>query len=122
MQNPDATTAESSPPIPLHLVRKACTSLAEYLPGEIRHWQDFLAAVDQVRPWLGISADTWADATAQMGPCNAAIVTACILQRSDHIASPGANLRTLTRKSVTGSFTPGPMVMALLNQPSRQAA
>lgn len=110
------------PPIPLHLVRKACTSLADYAPDEIRHWRDFVGAVERIRPWLGISADTWSEAAAGLGSCNAAIVTACILQRSDHIASPGAYLRSLTRKAAAGSFSPGPMVMALLNAPSRQAA
>ncbi|MFV0361292.1 plasmid replication protein RepC [Tropicimonas sp.] len=121
-QEPASALAENDPPIPLHLVQKACSNLSEYLPEEIRHWRDFLGAVNQIRPWLGISAETWGEATTQMGHCNAAIVTACILQRADRIASPGAYLRTLTRKSAAGSFSPGPMVMALLNAPSRRAA
>jgi replication initiation protein RepC len=42
-------------------------------------------------------------------------VVAAMLQRISAISNPGGYLRSLTNKAATGAFSPGPMVMALLN-------
>ncbi len=57
-----------------------------------------------------------------MGLETAAITVACILQRFRDIKSPGGYLRALAGKATMGTFSPGPMVMALLNVPDLAAA
>ena len=64
---------------------------------------------------MGISPDAWTKAQQEMGPEVAAITLAAMLQRISEIKSPGGYLRALTRKATDGAFSPGPMVMALLN-------
>ncbi len=49
-----------------------------------------------------------------MGPENAAVTIACILERGGHINSPGGYLRDLTSKAKRGEFSLGPVLMALL--------
>ncbi|MNY81254.1 hypothetical protein D3C86_2227260 [compost metagenome] len=49
-----------------------------------------------------------------MGPENAAVAIACILERAGHINSAGGYLRDLTRRTELGEFSLGPMLMALL--------
>jgi replication initiation protein RepC len=74
---------------------------------------------------MGISTETWAEACESMGPEQAAVTVACILQRFDRIRSPGAYLRHLAGKARAQAFTPLPMVLALLtavNQPDELAA
>ncbi|MEO8530650.1 MAG: plasmid replication protein RepC [Deltaproteobacteria bacterium] len=101
--------------LPIFLVVKACPELRTYIADDIRHWSDLVAAARFLRPMLGISAEAWAEAEQAMGPSDAAIVLAAILQAGTKINSPGGYLRALSRKAQTGSFSPGPMIMALLN-------
>jgi replication initiation protein RepC len=49
-----------------------------------------------------------------MGAESASIVTACILENAERITSPGGYLRSLTLKARHHSFTPAPMLHALL--------
>ncbi len=111
-----------SPTIPLALVIKACPEISLYASDEVRSWRDLLAAAAFVRGMLGISEDAWLDACETMGRDVAAIVVACILERFDAIRSPGGYLRALCEKSAQGTFSPGPMVMALLSNTSERKA
>ncbi|MCO8146373.1 replication initiation protein RepC [Rhodovulum tesquicola] len=105
----------SSPPaLPLALVLKACPDILDYAPTAPRHWQELVALAGFVRGMMGISPDAWTEAQRDMGPEVAAITLAAILQRVSDIQSPGGYLRALSRKAADGSFSPGPMVMALL--------
>ena len=63
---------------------------------------------------LGVSPSAYQEACEVMGPENAAIAVACILERAEHITSPGGYLRDLTRKAARGEFGLGPMLMAAL--------
>jgi replication initiation protein RepC len=108
---------EQPPGLPLALVVKACRDIGDYAPDGIRRWDDLCRAADFVRGMMGISPDAWARAIAVMGHPTAAITLACILQRVEHIRSPGGYLRCLTGKAADGGFSPGPMVMALLQAP-----
>ena len=63
---------------------------------------------------LGISPSAYQDACDAMGPENAAITLACMLERSGHIQSAGGYLRDLTSKTRRGEFSLGPVLMALL--------
>lgn len=105
----------SSPPsLPLPLVLKACADILDYAPAPPRHWHELVGLAEFVRGMMGISADAWAEAQRVMGPEVAAVTVAAILQRASEIRSPGGYLRALSRKATEGGFSPGPMVMALL--------
>ncbi|MNE88376.1 hypothetical protein D3C80_1856800 [compost metagenome] len=67
-----------------------------------------------VRSMLGVSPSAYEEACNAMGPENAAVAMACILERSNFITSAGGYLRDLTRRSERGEFSLGPMLMALL--------
>jgi replication initiation protein RepC len=106
------------PKIPLHLVLAACPSLKTFYQGDIRHWHHLFDAACHVRPAMGISASAWEEAQRFMGPEQASIVVAAILERFADIRSPGGYLRALTSKAAAGEFSCGPMVMALMSRRS----
>ncbi|MFP4406806.1 replication initiation protein RepC [Rhodosalinus sp.] len=79
-----------------------------------RHWHHLVAVAGDLRGMMGISPDAWREAQQVMGPEVAAITLAGILQRVQHIRSPGGYLRALTEKAGRGAYSPGPMIMSLL--------
>ena len=105
---------------PLGMVLNACPDLIDYARHGITNWRDFLATVAVIRPMLGISPSAWEEAAEVMGESQAAIVIACILQRSSQIVSAGGYLRDLTRRAREGEFSVGPMLMALLSTKRRR--
>ena len=105
---------------PLGMVLNACPDIVDYAKGGIANWRDFLATAAVVRPMLGISPSAWEEAQAVMGDTQAAIVLACLLQRSSAIQSAGGYLRELTRKAGAGEFSLGPVLMAQLNARTRE--
>jgi replication initiation protein RepC len=112
----DQTRGAPEPTLPLGLVVKACPDIEPYAQGAIRHWPDLVNVAGFVRGMMGISPDAWTRAIKVMGPEVAAITVVSILQRISDIKNPGGYLRALTQKAETGGFSPGPMVMALLNK------
>ena len=105
---------------PLGMVLSACPDIVDYAKGGIGNWRDFLATAAVVRPMLGISPSAWEEAQAVMGDTQAAIVLACLLQRSSAIQSAGGYLRELTRKARAGEFSVGPVLMAQINARTRE--
>ena len=105
---------------PLGMVLSACPDIVDYAKGGISHWRDLLAAAAVVRGMLGISPSAWEEAQSVMGELQAAIVIACLLQRSATISSPGGYLRELTRKAGVGEFSLGPILMAQINARNRE--
>lgn len=103
----------------LGFVMQACTEIAEYAKGGISNWRDFLATAAVVRPMLGISPSAWEEAQTVMGEVQAAIVVACILERSATINSAGGYLRGLTTRAAAGEFSLGPILMAQINSKLR---
>lgn len=100
---------------PLSVVLRACPQISDYaVGGAISHWRELMAAAVVVRTMLGVSPSAYQQACEIMGPENAAVAMACVLERSEHITSPGGYLRDLTRRSEKGEFSLGPMLMALL--------
>ncbi len=100
---------------PLGMVLRACPQISDYaIGGTISHWRELMAAAVVVRTMLGVSRSAYQDACDIMGPENAAVAIACILERGGHITSPGGYLRDLTRRTEDGKFSLGPMLMALL--------
>jgi replication initiation protein RepC len=69
---------------------------------------------------LGISPSAWEEARTVMGEAEAAVVVACLLQRSPTIQSAGGYLRELTRKAGEGEFSLGPILMAQINAKDRE--
>jgi replication initiation protein RepC len=100
---------------PLGMVLSACSDIVDYAKGGIANWRDFLATATVVRPMLGISPSAWEEAQMVMGETQAAVVVACLLQRSSTIQSAGGYLRELTRKAGEGEFSLGPILMAQIN-------
>lgn len=102
--------------LPFGIVLDACPNLQEWAAGgEIRHWRDFLATAEVLRPMLGISPSAWLEAKQAMGERHAAITLAAMNQRSEKINNAGGYLRSLTEKAQAGKFSTWPMIMALLN-------
>ncbi|MDX3977637.1 plasmid replication protein RepC [Shinella sp.] len=100
---------------PLGLVLRACPDVADYAPrGQIANWRDLMTAAVVIRSMLGVSPSAYQEACEVMGPENAAVAVACILERAEHINSAGGYLRDLTRKAERGEFGLGPMLMAAL--------
>ncbi|MNL30650.1 hypothetical protein D3C87_1523980 [compost metagenome] len=100
---------------PLGIVLRACPQIADYgSGGQIENWRELMKAAVVVRSMLGVSPSAYEEACNAMGPENAAVAMACILERSNFITSAGGYLRDLTRRSERGEFSLGPMLMALL--------
>ncbi|MCO5153985.1 MULTISPECIES: plasmid replication protein RepC [unclassified Shinella] len=107
--------AEPLKAFPLSLVLRACPQIADYaVGGRLETWRELMATAVLVRSVLGVSPSAYEEACAVMGPESAAIAVACILERAEHITSPGGYLRDLTRKAARGEFGLGPMLMAAL--------
>ena len=102
--------------LPLSIVLDACPNVLWMVKGSggIRSWRDFLAAVETVRPVMGISPSAWEDARVAMGEHQAAITLAAIYQKGDQIKSPGGYLRNLTDRAKDAKFSVWPMIMALV--------
>jgi replication initiation protein RepC len=122
-------TETPSPPqrsYPLGMILEACPDIATYARNGIGSWRDLVATAALVRSYLDISPSAWEDAKDVLGPEDAAVVVAAILQRSDAIKSPGGYLRSLIEKARGGAFSLGPVLMALirtnLRNPSRKRA
>lgn len=100
---------------PLGMVLQACPDIIDYGPGGVvGSWRDLMSAAVVVRSMLGVSPTAYQDACQAMGPENAAVAVACILERAGHINSAGGYLRHLTGKARRREFSLGPMLMALM--------
>lgn len=107
--------AEPLRAFPLPLVLRACPQISDYAAGgRLESWRDLMAAAIVVRSMLGVSPSAYQEACEVLGPENAAVAIACILERAEHINSAGGYLRDLTRKAARGEFSLGPMLMAAM--------
>ncbi len=106
---------------PLELVLKACPDILPYTDAPPRHWHQLVSLAGFLHGMMGISKNAWDEAQSLMGPEVAAVAVAGIMQRISDIRSPGGYLRALSRKAAAGSFSPGPMIMALLRHEPRAA-
>jgi replication initiation protein RepC len=107
---------------PLGMVLDACPDIVDHARDGIKSWRDLVATAASVRPMLGISPSAWEEANEVLGPNDAAVVLAAILQRSSAIASAGGYLRNLTGKARAGAFSLGPVLMALIRGNLRKGA
>jgi replication initiation protein RepC len=95
------------------MVLDACPDIADYARNGIRSWRDLSDVADLVRSMLGISSSAWREAQNVMGSEAAAATVAAILQRAEHIKSPGGYLRTLVERKRAGQYSLGPVLQAL---------
>jgi replication initiation protein RepC len=121
----DRPKSEGLKAFPLGVVLKACPQIADYGPGgAVESWRDLMSAAVVVRSMLGVSPSAYQAACEAMGPENAGVAVACILERANLINSAGGYLRDLTRRTERGEFSLGPVIMALLRgngEKTRQA-
>lgn len=110
-----------APKLPLWLVLQACPDARDYSHEPIRSWDDLIARAEFIHPMMGISPSAWAEAARHMGATNAAITVLAMLQRTEEIRNPGGYLRALSGKAADGGFSPGPMVMALMQTRNARA-
>ncbi|MCB4920931.1 replication initiation protein RepC [Brucella intermedia] len=111
----EVTSAPAEPTVSLDMVLRSCPEITAYAVSSIRHWQDLANTAEKVRSFLGIDGKLYDLAKKVLGPHNASIVIAYILQRYEQIQSAGGYLRILTEKAANGSFSIRPMLMAALN-------
>ncbi len=102
--------------MPLPRILNACPQIADYSRNGIRNWADFMGAVALVRAMLRISPACWNKACAAMGEAQAGIAVAAMLERAEHIRSPGSYLRALVQKTGTGRSAGLAMIRALERQ------
>ncbi|MER2268167.1 plasmid replication protein RepC [Methylobacterium oxalidis] len=98
---------------PLGMVLSACPDIQDYARNGIHSWRELTNVADLVRSILGISASAWREAQVVMGSEMAAATLAAILQRAEHIKSPGGYMRTLVDRKRAGQFSLGPVLLAL---------
>ncbi|MET0528608.1 MAG: plasmid replication protein RepC [Microvirga sp.] len=94
-------------------VLEACPDIVEFAREGIRSWRDLVETANLARSGLGISPNAWRDAQDVMGPETAAATVAAILQRAEHIKSPGGYLRSLVERKKMGQFSLRPVLQAL---------
>ncbi|MBY6092318.1 plasmid replication protein RepC [Maritimibacter alkaliphilus] len=107
-----------APPPPLRLVLDSCPEISGFSAAPISDWPTLIRSADQIRPMTGISETAWEDAKRIMGPVQASVTLAAMLERFGEIRNPGGYLRHLTSQARAGAFSATRMVMAL----SRRAA
>ncbi|WP_265502408.1 plasmid replication protein RepC [Paracoccus beibuensis] len=104
---------QRSESFPLDMLLAATPDVAAYSVHPIRSWKDLLDVSAFVAPMLGISTHVWSLARQRMGDDTAAAAVAFILQKSDHIRSPGAYLRALSEKAVAATLNVAGMIKTL---------
>jgi len=115
-----ATNSPTGRSFPLPMVLEACPDISDYARGGIGNWRDFVATAGLVRSVLGISPSAYDEAVAILGPEDAGVIVAAILQRGEAIRSPGGYLRNLVDKAKAGQFSLGPVLMALIRARGRE--
>lgn len=109
-----ATAGQGARPWSLGLVLQACPDLLDWARDGVTSWSDLARVAELVRPALGVSPSAWDDAKEALGPHEAAILIAAILQKGEAVRSPGGYLRVLVAKARDGQFSLGPILMSLL--------
>lgn len=110
--SPKASNAQPTAK-PLSPILSACPDVLPYAEKEVSDWPSFVHLMARVAPMAGIDATTWQEACRAMGPQDAATTLAGIVQNVGNIRSPGAYLRSLSRKAREGGFSPDAMIASL---------
>jgi len=104
IQESDKEQSDSEGQAPdLRKVLERCPDVLDYAPEGVRNWEGFVSLMARLAPMTGVDLPTWRDACQSMGPMEASVALAGIVQRIGEIRSPGAYLRTLARKARAGA-------------------
>lgn len=105
IQEPDKEHTDSERAGPdLRTVLNRCPDVLDYAPEGVRSWEGLVSLMARLAPMTGVDLPTWREACQSLGPIEAAVAMAGIVQRIGEIRSPGAYLRTLARKARAGGF------------------
>lgn len=107
---------DPTPNLPLAVILEQCHEIQSFVGERITSWHQMVQAADFVCPMMGISKPVWTEAMRAMGPQEAAVVVAAMLERFAEIKSPGGYLRYLARQAAKKAFSSGPMILALRNR------
>ena len=107
---------DPTPNLPLTVILEQCHEIQSFVGERITSWHQMVQAADFVCPMMGISKPVWTEAMRAMGPQEAAVVVAAMLERFAEIKSPGGYLRYLARQAAKKAFSSGPMILALRNR------
>jgi replication initiation protein RepC len=106
--------------VTLREVTEACQEY-ECFSGKIaENWQDLIQMSDQLAPMIGIEQPVLIQAKQSMGLHAASVAVICILERLSDIRSPGAYMRSLTKRAQNNMFSLKPMLSALINRKTLQ--
>ncbi|SIT86555.1 plasmid replication protein RepC [Pontibaca methylaminivorans] len=94
-------------------VLDSCSELRALFPQPVRDWATLFEIVSRLAPMLGIDQPVLLQANRTMGTRQAALALVYILERHQHIRSPGAYLRSLIHKAEAGRFAILPLLNAL---------
>ncbi|WP_333684770.1 plasmid replication protein RepC [Pontibaca methylaminivorans] len=94
-------------------VLDSCSELRALFPQPVRDWTTLFDIVSRLAPMLGIDPPVLLQANRTMGTRQAALALVYILERHEHIRSPGAYLRSLIHKAESGRFAILPLLNAL---------
>jgi len=119
----DKRQNRSTEPVSVALVLESCPDVLPYLDRRVTDWESFISAICPVAPMIGLDAGVWGEACRNMGPRDAAITVAAMVQRIGTIGNPGAYFRTLARKAGEGDYSPLPLLLSLsrIGDPRRAA-
>lgn len=106
-------SAIPSPQLSLWAVMAMCKTVEDLAGRTFQTWEDFVHGLDQLARPTGIDAGVWAYARQSMGPRDAAIALAVIIERFGEIRSPNAYLRCLAQKAADRSFSASHMLSHL---------
>lgn len=95
-----------------------CHETSALFPQTPRSWAELVLLASHLAPMLGIDLPVWHEASQRLGRIQAAIAVLCIHEKLAVIRSPGAYLRSLSKKAVNGRFEILPMLTALKHQGS----
>lgn len=90
----------------LHALLESCPRVERFFAQKIRNWQDLIAAMESIRPSIGIAYPAWDNAKRRMGAEAAAASLARMIQRACDIENPTGYLVALTASHVEAGRQP----------------
>lgn len=100
----------------LRSLMATCTQIAAIYPDPITSWKCLQTAADKLHGMMGISLPVWTSAKICFGAEAASAILAAMLERFQHIRSPGAYLQSLCQRASKGLFRMSAMFAALKNR------
>lgn len=113
MTFPPAGKASQEVDVALERVVAICPEITMYGHSADRDWRQFFAVANHVRQMFGIRNPLWDEAIREMGPENAAVAVAAILQKGTEIHSHGGYFRGMVRNAKRSGFSAANLLKGL---------